>query len=270
MSPPAAAASARRSAATHPARPRPRRVPNAPRRVSGPTGGKRAARAAVAAPVPVALRLAAAVHTVAEHRFLDRLLRGRMWIAILGVGLIGIVFMQVSMLGMNAGIGRAVDQATTLERQNAALQASISQLSSGERIETAAEKLGFVLPAAGSVRFLDARDVDYRKAARSIEPPGSRPPEPATTVPSTGLSIAATGVAPSSATEPTATTTPTTTTPPTTAAATEQSQQPTAATTTTSTTAPAVATTQPTATAPPPQQQTAPSPAITGATAAQG
>ena len=266
MSPPAAAASARRSAATHPARPRPRRVPNAPRRVSGPSGGKRAARAAVAAPVPVALRLAAAVHTVAEHRLLDRLLRGRMWIAILGVGLIGIVFMQVSMLGMNAGIGRAVDQATTLERQNAALQASISQLSSGERIESAAEKLGFVLPAAGSVRFLDAHDVDYRKAARGIEPPGSHPPEPATTVPSAGLSIAETGVAPSSTTEQPAAT-PTATTPTT---ATEQPQQTAAAPATTTTAAP-TATAQPTAAAaPPPQQQTAPTPTTVGATAAQG
>src|SRR5204863_8945655 len=116
----------------HPARPRPRRVPNAPRRVSGPSGGRRAARAAVAAPMPVALRLAAAVHAVAEHRFLDRIIRGRAWIAVVGVGLIGIVFIQVSMLRMNAGIGRAVEQASTLERQNAALQASVSQLSPGD------------------------------------------------------------------------------------------------------------------------------------------
>ena len=262
MTPPAAAAataSARRNAATHPARPRPRRVPTAPRRVSGPTGGKRVARAAVAAPVPVALRLAAAVHAVAEHRFLDRLVRGRMWIAILGAGLIGIVFMQVSMLRMNAGIGRAVEQASTLERQNSGLQASISQLSSGERIESAAEKLGFVLPAAGSVRFLDARHVDYGKAARGIEPPGSRPVEPATVSPSTGLAIAQTGVAPSSTTG--------------------QPQQPAAPTTTTATTTPAppAATAQPaqqpaaaTPAASPQPQQTTPGAATGGATAAQG
>ena len=264
MTPPAAGAAARRSAATHPPRPRPRRVPTAPRRVSGPAGGKRVARAAVAAPMPVALRLAAAVHTVAEHRYLDRLVRGRMWIAILGVGLIGIVFMQVSMLRMNAGIGRAVEQGSTLERQNSALQASISQLSSGERIETAAEKLGFVLPAAGSVRFLAARDVDYRKAARGIEPPGSHPPEPATIVPSAGLEIGQTGVAPSAATDQS--------TQSTTAPTTEQSQQPAATTTTPA--APAV-TAQPaqqpaaaTPTAPPPQ--TTPTAATGGATAAQG
>jgi cell division protein FtsL len=250
MTPPAAA-TARRAAATHPARPRPRRAP-APRRVSGPAGGLRVVRAA-----------AGAVHTVAEHRFLDRLVRGRMWIAILGVGLIGIVFMQVSMLSMNAGIGRAVEQASTLERQNAALQASISQLSSGERIETAAEKLGFVLPAAGSVRFLDAHDVDYRKAARGIEPPGSRPPEPATIVPAAGLEIAQTGVAPSSATEQPAASTA--------APATEQTQQP-ATSTTTAPVTPATAqpAQQPATATPVAQQQTTPPVVTGGATAAQG
>jgi cell division protein FtsL len=251
--PPAAAATARRAAATHPARPRPRRAP-APRRVSGPAGGLRVVRAA-----------AGAVHTVAEHRFLDRLIRGRMWIGILAVGLIGIVFMQVSMLRMNAGIGSAVERAATLERQNAALQASISQLSSGERIETAAEKLGFVLPAAGSVRFLDARDLNVRKAVRGIEPPGSRPPEPATTAPTAGLTIGETGVAPSENDTQTANATPTTTT------------TPTGATTptTAATTAPAAQPTQQPTAAPAQQPQsqpttTTPVAATGGAAAAQG
>jgi hypothetical protein len=126
--------------------------------------------------VPLVLRLAGAAHAVAEHRWLDRLIRGRMWIGIVGVGLIGIVFMQVSMLRLNAGIGRAVDQASTLERQNAALQASISQLSAGDRIEVAAGRLGLVAPAAGTARFLDARGVSARRAAARISAPGDHPP----------------------------------------------------------------------------------------------
>ena len=42
---------------------------------------------AMVAPRPLALRVAGVVHGVAEHRLLDRLVRGRMWIAILAVGL---------------------------------------------------------------------------------------------------------------------------------------------------------------------------------------
>src|ERR687894_304716 len=86
-----------------------------------------------------------------EHRVVDRLLRGRAWIWLIGLMLGGIVAMQVSLLGMNAGISRAVTAAGTLERQNADLEARIAQLSSGERIRTAEEREGMVTPPAGDV-----------------------------------------------------------------------------------------------------------------------
>ena len=54
----------------------------------------------------------------------------------------GIVFIQVSMLRLNAGISRAITSAETLERQNAALRADISKLDSGERISRSAGALG--------------------------------------------------------------------------------------------------------------------------------
>lgn len=162
MTPPAAAATAPRT--------RTRRTTPPPRRVSGPVRG-RAAAGTVAAPPPLALRLGGAVHTIAEHHLLDRLVRGRAWIAILAVGLMGIVFMQVSMLRMNAGIGAAVERSSTLDRQNSGLRASISELSSGDRIAAEASKLGLVLPP-GTPRFLDARDADAAKAVKSMTPPG--------------------------------------------------------------------------------------------------
>ncbi len=173
---------------------------------------------AVALPMPFALRAAGAVHTLAEHRFLDRLIRGRSWIAILGIGLIGIVFMQVSMLRMNAGIGQAVERSSVLERQNAALQAGISQLSSGERIQTVAARAGMVAPTgADGVRFLDARRLDVGRAVRGITPPSATPPvapavtaatpaaaapavAPATTTPTTPATTAPAATATTSAT----------------------------------------------------------------------
>lgn len=210
MTPPAAAAESR-SPRTGAPRTRTRRAAPPPRRVSGPARGR--AASTVSAPPPLALRLGGAVHGLAEHRLLDRVIRGRAWIAILGIGLMGIVFMQVSMLRMNAGIGEAVQKAGTLERENAAMRASISELSSGDRIEAEAAKLGMILPS-GTPRFLDARGFDARRALASIRRPGdvevpTLAAAPATPTATTTPALAATGVAPS-----TATTTPTTTTQP--------------------------------------------------------
>jgi cytoskeletal protein RodZ len=55
---------------------------------------------AVALPTPLIHRLG----QIPESRSLDRLLRSRGWIALLGVLLIGLVFMQVSLLKLNAGM----------------------------------------------------------------------------------------------------------------------------------------------------------------------
>jgi hypothetical protein len=162
-------------------------TPRGPRRVSGPSraaGGARAARAGAATAaaaaaavnpnqlpfeVPVGRRAAVARpvglprnHTplvqrlgrVAEHSWLDRLLRSRAWIVLVGVGLIGLVFMQVSLLKLNSGMGRDVERSTTLERSNALLRASVSQLESNDRIQILAKDLGMVLPTSDGVRYL--------------------------------------------------------------------------------------------------------------------
>jgi cell division protein FtsL len=173
MTPPAAATK------PHAGRPtRSRTAQRPPRRVSGPAGGRRAARpaaaahgGAVAVAPPLALRLARAGARIGDARFLDRLVRGRAWIALVAIGLMGIVFMQVSMLRLNAGISRAVTSAETLNRQNATLRGEISKLDSGERIADSAGALGMSLPPAGSVNYLDARKANGREAARGIHPP---------------------------------------------------------------------------------------------------
>lgn len=186
MTPPAAAA----------ARTRSRRAAPPPRRVSGPVRGR---PAVAAGPPPLALRLGGVVQGLAEHRLLDRVIRGRAWIAIVAVGLIGIVFMQVSMLRMNAGIGRAVERAAKLERDNAAIRASISELSAGDRIAAEAAQLGFVV-APGTARFLDARQADVGRAVAAMTPPGqgvvASPSSPSAGPPTVASPLAPTGVAP--------------------------------------------------------------------------
>jgi hypothetical protein len=246
-------------AAAAPARTRSRRTAPAPRRISGPVRGGRAA-GAVAVPPPLALRLGGRLHGIAEHRLLERIIRGRAWIAILAVGLIGIVFMQVSMLRLNAGIGRDIEQATRLERENSTLRATLSELTSGDRIEAEAAKLGFVLPPAGAARFLSARGFDPARALREIQVPSHLAPLPvgtdstvSSTTPAVG-SLPATGVAPGATAA--AGTTAAATTPPATGTTTATGTA--TATSTTTGTATTAGTTQPSTT-----QSTTPTPTQT-------
>jgi hypothetical protein len=149
-------------------------VPRHARRMSGP----------IARPVPsVALPLPARrsstgaferIKALPEHRMVDRLLRGRAWIWLIGIMLGGIVAMQVSLLKLNSGISHSVEAAATLERVNADLETEVARLSSGERIQLAASEEGMVAPPAGDVGYLTARPgTDPRLAAERMQPPST-------------------------------------------------------------------------------------------------
>lgn len=153
------------AAERHAARARTARGATLPRRISGPIARPRA--------VPVPPRPVTGVFdrikALPDHRVIDRLLRGRVWICFIGVALMGIVAMQVSMLKLNSGISRAVETTATLERQNSDMEANIARLASGERIRGAADKADMVTPAAGEVHYLHVRGVtDARLAARRM------------------------------------------------------------------------------------------------------
>jgi hypothetical protein len=118
------------------------------------------ARVAMPAPMPAPLRLAHAARGLPDSPFIDRLLAGRVWVAVVAIALIGIVFMQVSLLRLNAGIGESVERQASLERQNAAFRAEVSSLSGGPRIQEVASRLGMVMAPAGDVRYLDVKGAD--------------------------------------------------------------------------------------------------------------
>jgi cell division protein FtsL len=152
----------------HAARPRVQRSPARPqRRISGPVAKPHA----VPAPRPVT-GVFERLRALPDHRIIDRLLRGRAWICFVGLALMGIVAMQVSLLKLNSGIGRAVEATATLERQNSDMEAQISRLASGERIRAAADKDGMITPPAGAVHFLRVRNGgDAARAARRMRAP---------------------------------------------------------------------------------------------------
>jgi hypothetical protein len=106
---------------------------------------------------------------------LDRLIRGRAWIPLLGVMLAGIVAMQVEVLKLGASIGRSIEQTTALQTRNETLRETISSLDDDERIKGLAAKQGMVMPVAGGVGFLSAgaptRTVD--RAITNIHSPNA-------------------------------------------------------------------------------------------------
>jgi cell division protein FtsL len=106
---------------------------------------------------------------LAQHRLLDRLIRGRTWIGLVAFALIGIVTLQLGLLKLNGGIGRTLEHEALLQRENAALSIENSELSAGSRIEARASQLGMAFVPLGSLRFLAASPHDdAAKAATAL------------------------------------------------------------------------------------------------------
>lgn len=197
MTPPATAAAA--PAVRPNRRPEPARAPRArpaaaprrrPRRVSGPA--RRSLRAVQAA------------ENLANHRLLDRLVRSRLWIGLVAFALIGIVAMQLWVLKLNSGIGRAIEHEAYLQRTNAQLSIENSSVIAGDGIEQAANALGMQYVAPGTLRFLHARPgSDERLAAARLAapppPPAPAPAEPAPVTETTTIAPEATATSEPSA-----------------------------------------------------------------------
>ncbi len=152
--------------------------PRAFRRVSGPAAPR---HRDAATPERVGLRPLPVLGTIGSHalragktlnglNILDRLLRGRGWIALLGVLLIGLVALNVGLLRLNAQAGRNAAAARELRIKNAELGGKVARLSSAERLLRAGEKLGLVLASPGSIHYLKSRGAaDGKRAASRID-----------------------------------------------------------------------------------------------------
>ena len=155
---------------------RPRRpiAPARPRRVSGPArGGSARTRGGRPAGVGGALVLAAV--GVCEHRVLDRVVRGRVWIGVVTFALLGIVTLQLGLLELNGSIGRVLARKAQLVRDDSSLSIENSTLASDEHIVAAAASAGMVPVSIQSLRFLDARRASSARAASSLRAPVQTP-----------------------------------------------------------------------------------------------
>jgi cell division protein FtsL len=129
------------------------------------------------------------------ENLLDRILRGRAWIPLVGLLLAGIVFFNVDLLRLNRSIAVTSEKSEQVSRENARLRREVARLGSSERVQKAALERGLVLPSPGDVRFRDITKRDERRALANLRHPGkgeaaapagptpdpsSQPPQPAT------------------------------------------------------------------------------------------
>jgi hypothetical protein len=158
---------ARRAAHAQPAR-RTRQTAAPARRKSGAAPPR---RAPVRRTAPQRVEAGARIERILEGRaglLLDGLLRGRAWVVIIGVLLVGIVFLNVSVLQLNRGIASTTAKSAELERVNSGMRARVAVLGSSDRIQTAAAMRGFIMPAPSQVKYLRARPADAQLAAKRL------------------------------------------------------------------------------------------------------
>lgn len=119
--------------------------------------------------IPVAVgRTAVAVRQLPDSGLVHRLTRGRAWIAVLGVLLIGIVGLNVATLSFDASIGKMERRALDLEQRNSALRAGLAQKLSHDRVEATAVNLGLVRPATDQYIYREVGEVSAAAAAERV------------------------------------------------------------------------------------------------------
>ncbi len=83
--------------------------------------------------------------------------------------LIGIVTLQLGLLKLNAGIGRALEHEAVLQRENAALSIENSEMATSARITSWAAREGMEPVPMGALRFLEARPlIDVARGAAAL------------------------------------------------------------------------------------------------------
>jgi hypothetical protein len=97
--------------------------------------------------IPIAVgRTAVAVRELPDSGLVVRMTRGRAWIAVLGVLLVGIVALNVVTLSFAASSSKIDERNTTLEQENSTLQSRLAQKMSAKKMRNEAAALGLSMP----------------------------------------------------------------------------------------------------------------------------
>ena len=151
------------AAATAPARrvrtaPQPRRAP-----VRRPGGHL----------IPIAAGAATAIGQLPDSSLMVRMTRGRIWIGVLGVLLVGIVAVNVITLSLSAAAGHIDRNIQALDQENSILRSRDAERSGSARVRHDAGALGLAVATTDRIGYLQASRKDVTVAAQRLAAAGT-------------------------------------------------------------------------------------------------
>ncbi len=133
---------------------------------------KRRAPAAQPRLVVAAGRTAVAVRQLPDSSLVVRMTRGRAWIAVLGLLLVGIVALNVATLSFAATAGKIDEQITALEKENSMLGSREAQHFSTARVRSQGAELGLAMPTTEEPGLIEFEPADVATAASRLAAAG--------------------------------------------------------------------------------------------------
>jgi hypothetical protein len=183
----AAAATARRAAA--PARAPSRKAParkkavkvqlapaparRAPARKAAPARRRAPSRRPGGQLIPIAVGAATAARHLPDSSLMVRMTRGRAWIAVLGVLLVGIVAVNVLTLSFSAAAGHIDQNITALEEENPLLNSRVAQRDGAARVRSEAAGLGLAPASTDQIEAVTVGPHDVAVAAQRLAAAGT-------------------------------------------------------------------------------------------------
>jgi hypothetical protein len=150
--------------ATAPARRAPARAPQRARPKTKRANGQLIPLAAA--------RTAGAVRQLPDSGLVVRMTRGRAWIAVLGVLLVGIVALNVVTLSFAASSGSIDEEITSLEQENSVLGGREAQKYGPDRVRQEAAQLGLAMSTLEEPKVLKPSPDDIAVAAQRLAAAG--------------------------------------------------------------------------------------------------
>jgi hypothetical protein len=152
-----------------PARKPPARRPVRARAVPAPRPAPATARPKLAV---VAGRTAVAVRQLPDSSLVVRMTRGRAWIGVLGLLLVGIVALNVATLSFAASAGQIDELAGALEKENSMLGGREAQHYSTARIRSQGAAIGLAMPTTEEPKSIEFEPADVATAAARLAAAG--------------------------------------------------------------------------------------------------
>lgn len=122
--------------------------------------------------VVAAGRTAVAVRQLPDSGLVVRMTRGRAWIAVLGLMLVGIVALNVATLSFAAAAGQIDEQITALEKENSMLESREAQHFSTARVRSQGADLGLAMPTTEEPGLIEYEPADVATAAGRLAAAG--------------------------------------------------------------------------------------------------